>query len=150
MSLISIFSYCFHFQCVLPSLDLLRPLDVVTYPREKLRLKASRTHQTRQGPTKQAREQPDQALGFRTGYQALWIRKSPAWHSPPKEQMPGLHTRLHFLKVDTASLWPTHAWLLCMEMMSLLDSLLQHMAQTKIPGCLTASQSKWDSRSFRV
>lgn len=30
--------------------------------------------------------QPDQALGFRTGYQALWTRKSPAWPSPQRSR----------------------------------------------------------------
>ena len=56
MSLHFPFWYCFHFQCVLPSPDLLRPLDVVIYSREKLRLKAPRTHQARQGPTQQAKK----------------------------------------------------------------------------------------------
>jgi len=34
----------------------LRPLDGVIYPREKLRLKAPRTHQARKRPTKQAKK----------------------------------------------------------------------------------------------
>lgn len=97
----------------------------------------ARTHQTGQ------EIQPDQALGFRTGCKPCGLGRAQPGIVPKGADAQNT-TEAHFLQGDTSLSGP-HAWLLCMEMMSLLDSLLQHMAQTKIPGCLTASQSKWDS-----